>query len=381
MKRTVYALITLMIFCVSFFEMSCLLFLSATEDEEKISAQTYILTEAKTGIELLGKDADKRMSPASTTKIMTAIIAIESVDLDAEFTVSKSAADVQGSQLGLLEGETLSLKDLLYFLMLKSANDAAVVIAEGVAGSIDEFALLMNEKADEIGCENSHFSNPHGLPDDYHYTTARDLARIASYAMRNETFRQIVSSKTYRSEYHSIVVANSNKLLHTQDYIKGVKTGYTKSAGRCLVTYGERDGVALIAVTMNAPDDWNDHLKLYEVGFSRVEAITEFRIYGYKCIRPVLNGEKNAQFFNAKPIYGLIIDGKKIYFEYREDIEPLIFAPVLPYRNYGYITQIYNGKEVERVPVYAIEGVKDRAFESLFEKIIHKIRNLFKNLL
>ena len=285
---------------------------AVTDGELKLSAETCILTEAKTCIELWGKDTGKRMAPASTTKILTAIIAIENMALDSQLTVSKAAANVIGSQIGLLEGDRLSLEDLLYFLMLKSANDAAVVIAEGIADSTDAFALMMNEKAKDLGCENSCFANPHGLPDDGHYTTARDLATITSYAMQNEIFRTVVSAKTYKAEYRSLVIANSNKLLHTYDFIRGVKTGYTKAAGRCLVSYAEKDGCSLIAVTMNAPDDWNDHIKLYDEGFSRVSATVLFDTDTYKCVRSVLNGNTPAYLFNSRPIYGLIVDGNEI---------------------------------------------------------------------
>ncbi len=215
------------------------------ETDTKISAEAYALIEAKTEIVLEEKNGDKKMAPASTTKILTAIIAIENAPLTSEFTISKASADVIGSQIGLLEGEKLSLQDLLYLLLLKSANDAAVAIAEGIAGSIDDFAVLMNKKAGQIGAVSSNFVNPHGLPDDNHYTTAKDLAIIAAYAMRNEVFASIVSTKTYKTGYHSLTIANSNKLLYQYDYIKGVKTGFTKAAGRCLVTCAEKEGVML----------------------------------------------------------------------------------------------------------------------------------------
>ncbi len=353
---------------------------SAQTDTE-ISAEAYTLIEAKTEIELAEKNGNKKMAPASTTKILTAIVAIENAPLTSEFTISKASAEVIGSQIGLLEGERLSLQDLLYLLLLKSANDAAVAIAEGIAGSIEDFAILMNKKARQIGAVSSNFVNPHGLPDDNHYTTAKDLAIIAAYAMRNEAFASIVSTKTYKTGYHSLTIANSNKLLYQYDYIKGIKTGFTKAAGRCLVTCAEKEGVMLIAVTLNAPNDWTDHIKMYDEGFKRVEATTLFIPYGYKCVRNVLNGQENAVFYNSQTITGLKIDGKDIYFEYREDIEPLIFAPVRAYSPYGYITQIYNGKDVFRVTVYSVSDVNSAEAQSFFERIIHKIRNLFKNLL
>jgi D-alanyl-D-alanine carboxypeptidase len=350
-------------------------------ETKNISAEAYALIEAKTETVLEEKNGDKKMAPASTTKILTAIIAIEKAPLTSEFTVSKDAAAVIGSQIGLLEGESLTLQDLLYLLLLKSANDAAVVIAEGIAGNVEDFAVLMNKKAKQIGAVNSNFVNPHGLPDDNHYTTAKDLAIIAAYAMRNEVFASIVSTKTYKTGYHSLTIANSNKLLYQYDYIKGVKTGFTKAAGRCLVSCAEKEGVMLIGVTLNAPNDWEDHIKIYDEGFKRVEATTLFNPYGYKCVRNVLNGQSNATFYNSQSIMGIRIDGKDMYFEYREDIEPLIFAPVRAYSPYGYITQIYNGKDVARVSVYSISDVNTAETQGFFERIIHKIRNLFKNLL
>lgn len=218
-------------------------------------------------------NARKRLGPASTTKIMTAVTALENGNPDDVFTVSKNAQNQEGSSIYLREGDKITLRDLLYGLMLNSGNDAAVAIAEGISGTTGDFAELMNETAEKIGCADTHFKNPSGLPDAEHYSTAYDLALIMAYAMENELFAEIASTKEYRIESRNSVtyLKNHNKLLwQTEDCIGG-KTGYTRASGRCLVSCAEKDGVRIVAVTLNDRDDWKDHKNLYEYGFGKLE--------------------------------------------------------------------------------------------------------------
>ena len=230
------------------------------------SATAAILLDASTGKVLYEKNPDKQMLIASTTKIMTALVAIRDGKLTDTVTVSRNAAGTEGSSMYLKAGETLTLEALMYGLMLSSGNDAAVAIAEHVAGSVSAFAGRMNETARSLGMSNSSFANPHGLNHPDHYSTARDMATLANAAMDNETLRRITSTRTVTLAGRSM--KNHNKLLWSLEGCVGLKTGYTKAAGRTLVTCCERDGRRLIAVTLKDGDDWTDHRKMYEYGFS-----------------------------------------------------------------------------------------------------------------
>lgn len=250
--------------------------IGASASSPALSASSAVLYEPESETFLFSRDADTRRPMASTTKIMTALVAIEKTPrLDTVVTIPQSVVGVEGSSLYLRAGERLTMEDLLYGLMLQSANDAAAAIAYAVAGSIPDFADLMNRRAEEMGLSNTHFMNPHGLDDPEHYTTARELALIAAEAMKNETFRKIVSTtkKTIPAADSSgvRVLINHNKLLRLSDDAVGIKTGFTKKSGRCLVGAAEKNGLLLITVTLNAPDDWNDHKTLFAHGFNSFE--------------------------------------------------------------------------------------------------------------
>ncbi|MGN1107855.1 MAG: D-alanyl-D-alanine carboxypeptidase family protein [Oscillospiraceae bacterium] len=241
-----------------------------------LSAVSAVLIEAETGTVLYQKNAGERRAMASTTKIMTALLTIEAGDLDREFTVDPLAIRVEGTSMGLQEGDRVSRRDLLYGILLPSGNDAANAAAVSVSGSIPEFVKLMNSKAQELGLSDTHFVTPSGLDADGHYTTALDLARLTAYAMKEETFREIVACRSAELEFgnppYKRTLYNSNKMLARYDGAIGVKTGFTDNARRCLVSAAERDGVTLIAVTLNAGDDWNDHTKMLDYGFTQVKA-------------------------------------------------------------------------------------------------------------
>lgn len=240
-----------------------------------VSAASAIVLEASTGRVLYEKDAHNKMPMASTTKVMTAIVALEYGNLDDVVTVSKNASGVEGSSIWLSVGEKMTLSDMLYGLMLASGNDAAVAIAEHVGGSLDGFIELMNAKAQEIGAYNTHFANPNGLPADGHYTTAYDLALICAYAMQNENFCEIVKTqyKTLPWEGHEWdrVVKNKNKILWNYDGGNGIKTGYTREAGRCLTAAAQRNGMQLVSVVLCAPDMFNDSMALMDYGFQNYQ--------------------------------------------------------------------------------------------------------------
>ncbi len=239
------------------------------------SANCAVLIETTTGTVLYEKNAHTKTGMASTTKIMTALLALEKSKPDDIVTISRNAANTEGSSLYLKPGDKIRMIDLVYGLMLNSGNDAAVAIAEHICGNVQEFAKGMTKKARDLGLENTSFKNPNGLDADGHYTTAYDLAQITRYAMQNENFEKIVSTKKYTAKTADgtdMYFVNHNKLLSMYEGCIGVKTGYTKSTGRCLVSCAERNGIRFIAVTLGSPDDWNDHKKMLDYAFSRYES-------------------------------------------------------------------------------------------------------------
>ena len=231
-----------------------------------VSAQSPILLDVQTGRVLYEKQADQQSLIASTTKIMTALVVCEHCNVLDRMQIPKEAVGIEGSSMYLQEGEILSLQELLYGLMLRSGNDAAVALAIYCGGTVEGFAQLMNDKAHSIGLENTHFENPHGLDSPDHYSTARDMARLTAYAMKNPIFAKTVSTKTVIAGGRTL--QNHNKLLWQLEGADGVKTGYTKAAGRILVSSAVRDNRRLIMVTMDDPNDWADHKNALEQGFS-----------------------------------------------------------------------------------------------------------------
>ncbi len=244
-----------------------------------ISAEAYILMDASTGTVLEAKSEHEQLPMASTTKIMTAILTLEAGDLDTPFTAPEEPLLVEGSSMGLLPGDEVTLLDLCYGMLLPSGNEAANLAAWRVAGSQEAFVERMNQKAAELSLADTQFQNPSGLPADGHYSSAADLATLACYALQNETFAEICATEsqklTYGNPPYDRWLTNHNKLLGYYEYCIGVKTGYTKAAGRCLVSAARKDGVTLVAVTLNDPNDWSDHQALYESGFAQGETLLE----------------------------------------------------------------------------------------------------------
>lgn len=259
------------------------------EDAPAVSARASILMAADSGDILYEQNADEPMLIASTTKIMTALVVLERCDLDQTVVIDPAWTGIEGSSMYLAPGQEFTVRDLLYGLMLASGNDAAVALACVAAGSVEAFAALMNERAESLGCENTHFVNPNGLDAEEHYASARDLAIITREAIRNEEFCEIVSCQS--KTIGDMTFTNHNRLLRECEGVYGVKTGYTEAAGRSLVTCCERNGVTLICVTISAPDDWNDHKELYDWAYDRW---TEFTVLDRTDTRtvPVVGGHK-----------------------------------------------------------------------------------------
>lgn len=243
------------------------------ETAVSVKAAAAILINADTGQVLFSKNSDRIMAPASTTKIMTAIIAIEKGNLNHKVTVSRRAASMPPTTMHLRRGDVVSMKELLYGLLLSSGNDAAVAIAEDIAGSEANFAKMMTAKARSLGMMNTVFKNASGLPASGHYTTAHDLALLAGYALKNPTFAAIVQTKVAsvsRSSSSSRSLVNHNKLLWQYPYITGIKTGYTRAAGPCLVASAMQNGVSLISVVLKSGNMYQDTIKLFNFGFSNI---------------------------------------------------------------------------------------------------------------
>ncbi len=348
------------------------------------SAKAAITIEAQTGISLYEKNADEQLPMASTTKIMTALVALENADINQTFTVSETACKVEGTQIGLLAGDQISLNDLLHMLMMKSANDAAQTIAENISGSLEAFAELMNERAKQMGLTHTHFENPHGLPSDNHYTTARELALIAAEALKNDTFAQIVSTKKKKLDYHGLVIENSNRLLSSYEYTTGVKTGFTKAAGRCLVTSAKKDGVTLINVTLNDGNDWQDHTEMFEEGFRRVSSYTLYEAGQYSITVPVLNGTHPARFTNPEPVYGVCIDGQKIEYIPTDCLPQSLYAPIQKetFNQQVYVELAYKNRLVGTMKLTLCESVAQKEDEQTFsEKYLYYLNQVFKSIL
>ena len=257
-----------------------------------LSAEKAIVLDASTGRTLYEKNADSPSLIASTTKIMTALVICQRCNVLDRVRIPAEAVGIEGSSMYLREGEVLAVQELLYGMMLRSGNDAAAALAIWCGGSIEGFAELMNDKARELGLKDTHFANPHGLDAPEHHSTARDLARLSAYAMSDPIFSRTVGAKTVTVGER--VLTNHNKLLWQLGGCEGIKTGYTKAAGRILVSSASRDGRRLICVTINAPDDWNDHKALLEEGFARYEIrriVEAGEVLGY---RHILGGDGTA---------------------------------------------------------------------------------------
>lgn len=247
-------------------------------DEPILNSRIAVVYDRKSENVIWGKDEHKKTAMASTTKILTCLVAIENSDLNQTITISNKAAGIGGSRLGLKTNDKITMRDLLYGLMLKSGNDTAVAIAETVGGSVEGFAELMNKKAQELGLENSHFVTPHGLDNPEHYTTAYELAKLADYALKNETFSKIVNTKNYTVTINGYpkAISNTNELLGYLDGVNGVKTGFTNNAGRCLVTSINRNGFEIITVVLQADTKkyrTADSIKLIEYVYKNYEYV------------------------------------------------------------------------------------------------------------
>ncbi|MDD4699362.1 MAG: D-alanyl-D-alanine carboxypeptidase [Oscillospiraceae bacterium] len=335
-------------------------------DGLSVSAQAAILINADTGEAIYEKNAHLKLSMASTTKIMTALLLAEQNTPEKTVVTTKQMVTVEGSSMGLLEGDTVSYKALLCGMLLSSGNDAANTTAIILGGSLPNFAIMMNAKAKEIGMTDTHFVTPSGLDDADHYSTAFDMALLASYAMKNADFKEVASSKEmivyYGNPPYKRTLGNHNKLLSMYDGAEGVKTGFTKKSGRCLVSSAERDGKSVIAVTLNAPDDWDDHIAMFDFGFSQL--VCKDITYKFEDpTLPVVGGKFDRVKLNVSECKVGLLNKEYSEITYEIILPPFLYAPVVVNKEIGSVIYKLNGEQIAESKIWAVGNVEAKVSE------------------
>ena len=362
----------------------------------KTNSRRYIVYDRISKSMIIGKNEDVKSAMASTTKIMTTIVILEKADLNEKVTVSAKAGGTGGSRLGLKRGDKASVRDLLYGLMLRSGNDAAVALAEHVGGSVKGFAELMNEKAIELGLTNTHFVTPHGLDDANHYTTALELAKLTDYAMDNETFAKIVGTKstTIYINNQPRQINNTNELLGVLNGVVGVKTGFTNNEGRCLVTETKRNNMDIITIVLGADtkkDRTKDSVNLIEYTFSKykmynleeqiIEEFNKWKNINEKRIL-IIKGKQSNPKLALGAIEKAIIpicDNDKI--EYSINALTEAKAPVEQWNVMGTLTVKLNGKILENIDIVNVNEVQKRDWKDYFKIVLNRFEDMGEMLI
>lgn len=378
--------------CICVFALLMIFAISAfAEGEVSVSAGGAVLINANTKEVIFEKDSKKRMSMASTTKIMTSIIAIEQDNGQQLVKISDEVANVEGSSMGLKSGDLVDMNTLIYGMLLESGNDAATAVAIEIGNNLDDFAVLMNKKAKEIGMNDSNFVTPSGLDDPEHYSTAYDMALLGAYAISNPRFTEISSTKSkvvsFGNPETKRTLYNHNKMLKTFEGSTGIKTGFTKKSGRCLVTSATRGDVTLVAVVLNDGNDWDDTRNILEYGFEKTKAVdldTEAIDRKVKVI-----GGKNS-FVNSTlshiPTYQTA-NLENVNITKTVEMKQFEYAPIKVGDILGYLCYYNDGKLIQKVPMLATENVdqleiKKSKVTTLFDKIkifFNKIKETIKN--
>ncbi len=338
-----------------------------------VSAVGAVVINGDTGTVLFEKNAYEKRAMASTTKIMTALLTAEAGDLDSRFTADSYAINVEGTSMGLKEGDIVTRRALLYGMLLPSGNDAANAAAVSIGGSMNGFVELMNQKAEELGLKATHFANPSGLDAEGHYTTAYDLAQLARYALDNPVFADICCCASAKVEFgnppYLRTLSNSNKMLWQYEGCIGVKTGFTDNARRCLVSAAERDGVRIIAVTLNAPNDWIDHTKMLDYGFSRVKP-AEIVLPAPLSV-PVVGGcEKSVNLETAERIVLPLTEEESERVSFDISCQPFLYADVEKGETVGTVRVRFDDMVLGEFDLVAADEVRcDSAELGFFEKL------------
>lgn len=348
-----------------------------------VSAECAVLMCADNGEVLYEKNSEMKHAMASTTKILTSVIALEAAQYGNKQVKVTKDMYAEGSSMYLKEGEILTLKDLATGMMTVSGNDAANAVALSLANNFSDFAKIMNAKAKEIGMKNSSFVTPSGLDDDNHYSTAYDMALLMSYAMKNVDFAELTSKKSesvtfIKPEGKVCTYTNHNKLLRLYEYCVGGKTGFTESAGRCLVSCAKKDGVTLVAVTLNAPDDWNDHINMYEYGFPMMQSV-ELDDFSESFSVNIVGGETDNIFAVAENSSQAVVKKSDInMIERKVMLADFVYAPVTAGDRIGVITYKCNGDIIAENYLVAETSVKYvEVKKSFFKKLFDFISSIF----
>ena len=327
-----------------------------------VSARSYALVEQETGRLLVGENVTERLPMASTTKIMTGLLACESGRLDETFAVPGEALIVEGSSMGLVAGEKLTLRELVYGLMLESGNDAANTIAVLLDGGIPKFAERMNTKAEALKLLNTRFTNPSGLDNASHYTSALDLARLGAYAMKNADFKEIVSTQRIRVPYDGLqngrLLVNHNALLKLYNGAVGIKTGFTKKSGRCLVSCAERAGVTLVAVTLHGQDDWNGHMALLEGAFASMGRYSLLPVYPELTAQIVGGAAGSVRLDYEKELTASLKSDEVARVKLEVSLRRFFYAPVQKGQKLGELALTLDGVTLASTELRAADSVK-----------------------
>ncbi|MCM1507100.1 MAG: D-alanyl-D-alanine carboxypeptidase [Ruminococcus flavefaciens] len=356
-------------------------------NEPEVSAKSAVLISADTGEIIYSVNCNEKLPMASTTKIMTTMLCLESGNLYEEFEVDSDAIMVEGSSMGLQKGDIVTKYALCCGMLLPSGNDSANATAVKLAGSLENFAVMMNDRAKELGLSRTWFVTPSGLEGEGHGSSAYDMAILAREALKNDIFREICSSPTIKVEFgnppYTRWLKNTNKLLTMYDGVYGVKTGFTDEAGRCLVSACERDGIDMICVTLNDRNDWNDHIAMYDYGF---ETVKNIRLDIPEDLSVNIAGaEKDRLTLTAgeEPIEVTVLSAEKNDFEYQIISSPFVYAPVSAGDEVAQLSISYDGREVRRIPLYAEENApvkmikKPEKKKSFLKKITEKLGGAF----
>ncbi|MBQ2286045.1 MAG: D-alanyl-D-alanine carboxypeptidase [Clostridia bacterium] len=346
-----------------------------------VSAKAAAVINGDTGEILFSQNAYERLPMASTTKIMTALLLCEHGEPEKEITVTSDMLKVEGSSMGLLAGDKVTYHDLLYGMMLASGNDAANVTAIALGGTVEQFVEKMNAKAAELGLNNTHFVTPSGLDAEGHYTTAAELAALAAYALKNESFAKAAASESavlnYGNPPYRRSLKNHNKMLKLYEGAVGVKTGFTKKSGRCLVSAARKDGKLAVAVTLNDPDDWSDHSALLDFGLSSIKQ-TEYSPKTSMYAIPVIGSDTEKLQVFIEPYTVNTLETQNV--NCTVNLPKFLYAPVEKGDLLGTAVYTLNGKVIGTVELKALTAAEPHSkTPGIFEIIIRNIKYIFLN--
>lgn len=355
----------------------------ATENKDKsqaepsVSAQAFILYCADNGQIIYSKNENDKMKPASTTKLMTTLLALEEADSSNKVVTFSKDMIAEGSSIYMKIGDKLTLKDLAAGMMMASGNDAANATAIAISGSKEKFANQMNDKAKQIGMKNTHFVTPSGLDDDNHYSTAYDLAVLMDYALENEEFAKLTGQKSAEIKFiepagKQNIYANHNRLLSMYEYCIGGKTGYTMSAGRCLVSAAKKDELTLICVTLNDRNDWEDHKNLYEYGFSQVmchKTNDKDFVVDVPCVGGEDNNSDCITVAGEKDLSIILPVADKSKLKRKILLDNFLYAPIKENDIVGKIEYLIDDKIIDSVNILAVDTINVSKNKNLFNII------------